>query len=211
MAERTKVEVQLRTDKGKGAAGRLRRSGSIPAIVYGHGLENTMVSIPVDSVHTVATAHGLVELVIGGNVKPVLVRGMQRDCIKDVVTHVDFQIVRMDEKISTTVPLVAVGEAAGVDNGGVLDQIMHEIEIECLPGDMPERIEYDVSHMAIDDVVTITDLTLPNGVEAVYTDADMPVFSCSMPRMEEAEPAEGEGDLLEPELIGKDEEDEESE
>ncbi len=215
MAQNPQVTVEPRTATGKGPIGRLRRAGKIPCVLYGRGVENENLQIGEDDASVLAHAHGLLMLqYAGGETKPVMVRDAQYDHLKGDLLHVDFQVVRMDETITNTIPLVPTGEAIGISHGGVVEQLLHEIELECLPQDMPEQIEVDISKLDVDVAITISQVLLPENVTALFTDPEQPVFTCSIPRAEEEEGEAPEGEaMLEPEVIekGKKAEEEEEE
>lgn len=211
MADAPHVQVKARTETGKGAVRRLRLQNEIPCVLYGRGIENEVLQISISDGNTVTHAHGLVQLDYdGGDTKPVLVRDVQIDHLKDEILHVDFQLVRLDEKISNEIPLILIGDAPGTDHGGLVDQIVHAIEVECLPQDMPDQLELDISNLQLDEVITISEVPMPDKVEAQFLDPDMPVVTCSMPKEEEEEDEEEallEGE--EPELIGREADEEE--
>jgi large subunit ribosomal protein L25 len=214
------LEVAPREERGKGAAGRLRREGKVPAVLYGGDREP--VAITVDQkqfTELVAKAeHGarsifLLKLAGTDQTRHVMLKDVKVDPIKGGMEHIDFIRVMMDQKIKTTVPVHVVGIADGVKNqGGILEFQVRDLHVECLPGSIPDAIEVDVTPLGIHGVVRISDLKIPEGVE-VLEDQERVVISIGVPRAEvSAEMAEGEAAApAEPELIkkGKTEEDEE--
>lgn len=165
------LSVEPREATGKGAVGRLRRRGLVPAILYGGGQAPVPLSVSPSELQRALHAHAaggvLVSLRLPGAGEPraAVVRDLQFDPVRDTLLHVDFQAVRMDEEISVEVPIHVVGEAAGVkEQNGVLALLMRTVEVSCLPGLIPERIDIDVSPLRIHDVLTVADLRLPEGV-----------------------------------------------
>ena len=206
------ISAQRRTKSGTSEARRYRREGMVPAVVYGHGQPAVPLLLEKQALMPLLHHHGLVTVQVpedGSNINAIL-KEIQRDVLNpNRVLHVDMQEVRTDEKITATVPIEATGEAAGTRAGGVLNQILHEIDVESLPADIPEMIEVDVSELDIDQGISVGELTFPEGVEPVV-DPDEQVFQMALPQIieEEEEAEEGEeGEELageaEPEVIGK--------
>jgi large subunit ribosomal protein L25 len=130
-----------------------------------------------------------------------MIQEIQRDPLQPEIVHVDFHAVSATEKLTAEVPIETVGEPVGVKTGGgLLEHILRSIEVECLPGDLPERIEVDVSNLDIGDSVHVKDLKLPSGVEALV-DEDLTVLSVSEARVEEEEVAAAEAAPAAPEVI----------
>ena len=208
MAEQ-KLVGEKREGTGKGVARKLRAAGRVPAVLYGHGMDP--VSLSVDSrellhlFHTGAGTNVLVDLVVDGADHLALAREIQRDHIKGRYVHVDFVAVRRDEKITILVPIRAVGDSVGVKAGGVLEHHLWEVQVECLPTDVPEAIEADVSELEIGDSLRVADLTAPNGV-TILANPDESVIAAVQPQMAiepEEEAAEGvEGEAAEEEGEG---------
>jgi large subunit ribosomal protein L25 len=185
------LSVEPREALGKGAVGRLRRQGLVPAVLYGGGAPPVTLSVsPVEAQRTIQ-GHGaggvLVNLRLPGDVEPrtAVVRELQYDPVRDALIHIDFQAVRMDEEITVEVPIHVVGEAAGVrEQNGVLAVLLRTVEVSCLPSLIPDRIDIDVSALRIYDVVTVADLQLPEGVR-VTTPSAQPVATVAPPMAEE--------------------------
>lgn len=204
------IKANKRKDAGKGAARTHRREGRIPAILYGHGEDS--VSLTVDRneldrlVHSISIENTIVDLDVDGGGYKVLIREIQRHPVRHDFLHVDFFHVAMDEKIHLEIPVVVVGTAEGVKNkGGILDHQLREIEVYCLPGNIPEKIEVDVSALDIGDSIHVSDLDLPD-VE-VETDLDRTVVSVLAPTVApEPEEEVVEEELAEPELVGRERE-----
>lgn len=207
------ITADKRSETGKGAARAHRREGRVPGILYGHGEESIPVSVDAGElhrlVHAVSIDNTIVDLAVDGTEYKVLIRELQVHPFRDDFLHVDFFHVSMDEKIHVDVPVVVVGIPTGVKNkGGVLDHQLREIEVYCLPGSIPERIEVDVTELDIGDSIHVSEIDLPD-VE-VLTDLDRSLVAVLAPTIIE-EPEEEEEELLEPELIGAEEEGEERE
>jgi large subunit ribosomal protein L25 len=180
----TNLTAEVRQDTGKGAARRLRSSGRVPGILYGHGMEPVKLSISgQDLLHLFHTAGGgstLVDLKVDGSTHLVIPREIQRDHLHGRFIHIDFLAVRRDERITLGVEVHEVGEAPGIRAGGVIEHHLREIEIECLPKDVPETIPVDISNMEIGDLLRVGDIPAPPGV-VFLTAEDTPVISVIQP------------------------------
>ncbi|MFW5686881.1 MAG: 50S ribosomal protein L25, partial [Halanaerobium sp.] len=136
------------------------------------------------------------------------IKDYQKDVIKQNLLHVDFQFISMDEKITVSVPMHLEGEAAGVRDGGVLQQLLREIEIDALPAEIPEEITIDISELEVGESLSVADLELPEGIDLV-TDSDEVIVTVVTPtELIEEEVEEEEEEFLEPEVIGEEEEEE---
>src|SRR3954471_4790262 len=202
------VTVKPRPELGSRANKRLRDSGFVPGVIYGHKEAVVPVTLPrkEGTNHLDHGAH-VFNLALDGKSETVLVKEVQYDHLGIDVIHVDFARVSLDEKVEVTVPIELKGEPKGEADGGVLQQIMAEIEIECLVTEIPDIIRHNVSEMALNDVLQVKDLKLPAGVKPIV-DGDQIVAQVKEVKEEEtaATPAaEGEA---EPEIIGKKKEDE---
>lgn len=214
MAENAKLKATLREETGKSAARRLRREGRIPAVVYGHGEETRSLSVDAHEFQMLVKRHSLdttlVELAIDGAKKggPVktLVSEVQAHPYRPEVLHVDFQQIHAGEKVTVEVPIRLTGTAEGVRAGGVLQHVLHELEMECAVEAIPEAIEVDVSTLDIGDSVHVGELALPDGVE-ILIDADRTVCTVAAPTVLEV-PEEEEVEVA-PELVGVEGEEEE--
>ncbi len=207
------VKALARTDAGRRSCRRLRRSGQVPAILYGRGKPNVMLSIEEKVLEDLLNAHALVfNIKTEGENTPVQLREVQYDSLGDNIYHADLGRISLTEKVEVSVSVETKGEAAGVrDEGGVLELVRHEIAVECLPGNIPENITVDVSELGVGDDLRIGDLQLPEGVDAVEG-VDSVVVTCVPPMemvTEEDEELLGEDVMAEPELIGREEEEEE--
>ena len=198
MAE-LKLVAEPRTDSGKGVARKLRAAGRVPAVLYGAGVESTPLSVDSKELfhllHTGAGANVLVDLVVDGEEHLAIPRDVQRDHIHGRFIHLDFLAVRRDEKIHISVPVRVVGESAGVKAGGVVEHHLWEVEVECLPTDVPEAIEVDITELEIGMGLRVSDLVAPQGA-TILTNPEDSVVAVQQPQMavelEEEEAAEGE-------------------
>lgn len=215
------VTAENRADSGKNAARRLRRKGLIPAIVYG-GKDNPLsVSVDPKTLHKVLRSESgrntILNLDFGdGNKTSAILKSWQVDPIKERFLHADFYRIAMDVAIRVTVPVTARGDARGVKiDGGILELIMRTVQVECLPGDIPERIEVDVTSLGIHDAIRISDLPVNERVKVLEDPDHVIVHVISV--KEESTPAAGaaaaEGDAAagsaEPEVVKKGKKDEE--
>lgn len=193
------VTAESRTQLGSRANKRLRDSGMLPGVIYGHKLDTLPITLPKKEV-VGHLAHGthLFSLSLSGQSENVLVKDVQYDHLNREVIHVDFARVDLNERVEVTVPLELKGTPKGEADNGVLQQMVSELEIECVVTDIPDVIRHNVSDMGIDDVVHIRDLKLPDGVK-VLQDEDLIVATVRL--IEEETQAEGES--AEPEVIGK--------
>ena len=187
-----KLSAQPRDKSGKGAARALRREGRVPAVIYGHGREPQSLSVPTREldrlVERVAAASTVIELDLDGRTLRTLIREIQRHPIKRSVLHVDFQELVAGERVSVKVPLVYVGTPEGVRvSGGILDQIMHEVNVEADPASIPNHVDVDVSGLGIATTLHVSDLKLPEGVTAL-DDPSLPVCTVAAPRVSEEIP-----------------------
>jgi large subunit ribosomal protein L25 len=158
--------AENRSDFGSGPAGRLRREGKLPGIVYGLGGDSTSVTVPAHEL-TLILAHGvntLITLRLDGEDQLALARQVQRDPVRGDLVHVDFVRVRTDVAIAADVALHLLGESEGVKSGGLMDQQVFTVPIEAMPQNIPASIEVDVSEMQIGDQLRVADLPLPAGV-----------------------------------------------
>jgi len=202
MASSVSVTAKPRAELGSRANKRLRDQGLIPGVIYGHKEAVVPVTLPKKELagHLNHGAH-LFSVSLDGKNENVLIKEVQYDHLGIEILHVDFARVSLDEKVEVTVPLELKGTPAGEAEGGVLQQIVAELEIECLVTEIPNAIVHNVSEMKVDDVVHIKDIKLPAGVRALQ-DEDLVV--AQVKTIEEEAPAAGaEGDTAEPEVIGR--------
>jgi large subunit ribosomal protein L25 len=195
------VSAKSRKELGTRANRRLREAGMLPGVIYGHKEAIIPVTLTKKEVvdHLNHGAH-LFDLSLDGKSQKVLVKEVQYDHLGDEVIHVDFARVSLDEKVKVTIPLELRGTPKGEADGGVLQQIIKELEVECLVTEIPEAIRHNVADMALNDTVHIKDLKLPAGVK-VLQDEDLIVATVKEIVEEVAAPTE-EG-AAEPEVIGR--------
>ncbi|MFA4842963.1 MAG: 50S ribosomal protein L25, partial [Candidatus Omnitrophota bacterium] len=208
--ERINLETQLREEKGKQLVKRLRLQGFIPAVVYKGGGDNLSLKFSQkDFMKVIGTKAGtnvIINLKISGNAKKdktVMIKAIQRNPVKGDIIHIDFNEVSLTETSKFKVKLEPKGEAAGVKEGGTLERIIWEIDIECLPTQIPEKLEVDISALQIGDSVFVKDIKPVEGVK-ILQDPSMIAMSVKPPFVEKvAEVAPAEGAPEEPELIRK--------
>lgn len=203
------IDAELRDDMGKGASRRLRREGKVPAILYGAGKDPLALTLDHDvMVHNLeneAFYSHILTVKMGKDKEQAILKDLQRHPAKPFILHVDLQRVSAKEKIRVHVPLHFVGEdvAPGAKEGGVITHNMNEVEVTCLPKDLPEFIEADLSNLEMGHSIHLSELSLPKGVELVELshgpEHDLPVCAIQATRggaeaAGEAEAAEGEGE-----------------
>ena len=203
------LEIESREGAGRVKAKILRDKGFIPAVVYGEGKKSQSIKIAHRALLQLLHEHGLENVVINLNLKDdkkqksrvCLIKEIQYDPVKGDIVHVDFNEISLTKVLKVNVPVVAKGEPAGVkQDGGSLEHILWEVEVECLPTDIPKEIEVDVSQLKIGDSIHIKDVTFPSTVK-VLNAPDAVVLSVAAPVKEEvAAPVEGEA-TQEPEVI----------
>ena len=198
MADHIPLTAVPRTPNGSREGRRLRRSGSIPGVVYSGGGEATSFAVDELDLGRVMLREGgrtgIIDLTIGDETQPVLFKDWQIDPVRERVLHIDLQGIDLTVEVESMVPLILVGDAVGVKEGGVLDQTERELLIKALPTDLPDAIEFDVSELAIGDAVALGEIAAPSGVE-IIGDAEATVASITVPRaVVEEEPEEVEGE-----------------
>ena len=199
MAEMT-VKAKTRSEFGSGPSKKMRRVGLVPAVVYGGSGQTVSVAVDPKEIFRLlrseAGRNTILNLAIeGGDTNNVILKDWQVDPVKESILHADFQRIAMDQKLKVTVPIAIRGEPVGVKTeGGMLDVVLREIEVECLPADIPERIECDVSELQMHESLRVRDFAALERVE-ILEDADRVVVHVVPLRAEEEEavPDEGEG------------------
>jgi large subunit ribosomal protein L25 len=171
MADNVDLQARPREERGKNAARRLRASGMLPAVLYGDGDGvSTALAVP-DRVVDYTLQHfgdnALYDIDLGAGGSTARIVDVQRDPVSGRLLHVDFAPVDMQQRIEVTVPLHVVGEAPGTEEGGVLQQVAYEVQIETLPGDIPQELTLDVSSLGMNENLTLADLSLPEGITLV--------------------------------------------
>ena len=194
------LAVEVRTDTGKGVARKLRAVGRIPAVLYGHGNASVSLSIQAKDLDTLLkTSHAglntLIDLEGDSAVedKVVLIKELQRHSVAGTLSHADFFEIDATAKIHVSVPIKLEGTPEGVKLGGVLEHMMREIDLLCLPNAIPDSLEIDVSGMNQNESLHVSDLTLPEGVET-GVDEGLPIVHVATKKVEEVVEVVAEGD-----------------
>ena len=219
------LEATTRETFGKNEARRTRRAGRVPAVVYGASADSALAKVAtaiavepkalLRILHSESGANTLIALKLEGSATKVLVKAYQLDPVTHQVLHVDFYRVAMDKMLQVTIPVVVKGEPKGVkQQGGILEFIRREIEVECLPGDIPEHVEIDVSELMLHQGIRVRDVATDPKWKAV-SEADLMLVHVIMPKVEEApvaaDAAAVPATTAEPEVLKKGKKDEEKE
>jgi large subunit ribosomal protein L25 len=191
----TTLLAEPRTQLGSRNSGRLRREGKVPAVVYGLGTDTVSVTVPARELqHILAGESGantLITLDVDGKSVLTLARQIHRHPTKGILVHVDFIRIDRDVAVSAEIPIHLVGEATGVRDGGLLEQLLFHLTVEAMPGNIPVSIEIDVERLAIGDQLRVEDISLPTGVET-EAEADFVIAQVAAPRVATEEGIEGE-------------------
>lgn len=197
------LNATARTGSGKGGARKLRATGKVPAVVYGHGDKNVPLALDRHELelllHAISVENTVISLVTdGGTGKDVLIRDVQMHPYRPEVLHVDFIQLHAGEVIRMKIPVRLSGNPAGVrDEGAVLDQVIYDLEVECLPGNIPEAFEVDVSNLDVGESIRVHDVSFPN--VRILADGDLPIASVVPPTVEPV--ADADTAAAEPEVI----------
>jgi large subunit ribosomal protein L25 len=203
------LQVKKRDSRGKRNARRQRAAGSVPAILYGHGEESISLTVKASEVAT-ALRHGSQVVDLQGDLsEQALIKEIQWDTFAQEVLHIDFNRVSAGERVTVTVAVELRGVAPGANAGGVVEQLVHELEIECPAMSIPEKLEVNINKLQLDESRTVADIKIPEGT-TVLVPADTVVVQCFEPQPEIEEEAAGL-ESAEPEVIGRPAEEEESE
>ncbi len=192
--ESVQVRAKIRPVSGKGTLRRLRSEGFVPGIVYGRGKEAVPVAVNgKDLAGVLALPTGmntLIDLAVGKERDTVIIKDLAREILfRERYSHVDFLRISLAEKITVQVPVHLTGEPEGVKEGGILQQAMRELTVKCLPADIPEQIELDVSNLAVGESLTVADLKVGGDMEIVSDPSEL-VVTVLAPRAAGEEPAE---------------------
>lgn len=203
-AEALVLKAEKRQSKGTRVSRKLRQQGLIPAIIYGHKEDTVAVQLNAhDLTMELQHHHRVLEVDLAGHRETCLVKDVQYDYLGEKILHVDLTRVSMDERVQVTVTLELRGTPAGVTEGGVLDQLLNEIELDCLVTEIPEVIKTKVNDLQIDQILTAGAIELPSGTKLV-TEPDAPVATVRLKAeevVEEEEIAPAEEGTAEPEVI----------
>jgi large subunit ribosomal protein L25 len=200
--DHTKLDVVTREDRGSRSMRRLRRTGRVPGVIYGGSGEPVAFEVDARILrNTLAHAHAVIDVSVDGSAETVILKELQRHPVRGEILHADFLRVRMDEAIQTTVTLEVTGaeEAPGVGEGGVFSQETRELNIEALPGDIPDSISLDVSGMQMNETLGLDAVSAPSGV-TLLDDPETTVIATITPPSQE--PVESEIET-ETELVGE--------
>lgn len=195
MSKRSTLKAAPRTASGSGPLKRLRKSGLVPAVVYGKSFANQNLQVDAKELRDLLThstsEHVLINLEIEGGEKALaLIQDVSHNALSGNIMHVDFHAVKEDEKLHARIPLELTGEAAGLKQGGMLEHLVHTLDITCLPNDLPEKITHDISNLAVGETIHLRDVTLPNGVTATRLAGDVIIALMAAPRVVETPAAE---------------------
>jgi large subunit ribosomal protein L25 len=167
------LTIETRDKLGKNACRKLRKMAKVPAVVFGKGMESVSVVVDRKELELAISGEGGINhlLTLKGDAaldgKLVIVSGLTRHCLKDRILHADLHKINLQEKVKVKVPVSITTVAKGIKEGGIQDIVMHEIEIECPPGQIPEHIDLDVSDLAIGESLHVSDLDLPAGLKVI--------------------------------------------
>ncbi len=192
--QQKQMNIELRSKTGKGISRQLRSADMVPGVVYGKGMDPMAVSIKYRELQSAMAGEGgqnnLITLVGGGSLDQsmAIIVDLQRDAIKGTYKHVDLHRINMNEKLRVTVPIVLKGTAIGVKEGGLLDLAHHELHVECLPGNIPDHIEIDITALKVAHSIHVSEIALPEGVK-ILDNPKIPVVSV-LGRAKEEAPAE---------------------
>ena len=215
--ERFQLEAEAREKTGKSIARKLRREGKIPGVVYGRERNPQPLIVDPLKLKGKLDANAIVDLTIKEDgeksTETVMIKDYQKHVIKNELLHVDFHHISMDETITVTIPIETVGKAYGVQEGGVLQQLMREVEIECLPTDIPDKFELDITELDVGDSLQVSDLEVGDEIDLVSAldDVIVTVVTPSEEITEEVEEELLDVEGLEPEVIGEETEEVEEE
>ncbi len=207
-----KIKAEKRDVFGKNASRRLRREGMIPAILYGGDASNVPLTLRKQDVFMILRSdtgeNTVFQVSFDSEIRDVMIKDLQRDSVSDEILHADFVHIAMDKVIRVSVSVVSVGEAVGVKaEGGFVDFITREIEVECLPKNIPEHIDIDISDLHLRQALKAEDITLPEGVKLISSSDTILVMIEAPLKEEEIEVEEEEEEVIaegeEPEVIGK--------
>lgn len=208
------VEAQVRKDIRKSTKS-IRKQGYIPGIFYGHGEENIPIQTTLTNLRPVVytkDTHIISLKLDNGEIKSCIIRDIQFDPISDKIVHFDLLALRADEKVTMEIPVALVGTAKGVKEGGMVQHVLHHIEVKCFPRDIPEHIDVDITTLDVGDSIHVSSLDIPN-VE-IMNDGDSTIVAVVAPTVlkePEVEAAEIAEEPEEPEVVGKGKKEEEEE
>ncbi len=203
------AEVTLTAEAGRtigsGASRRMRHTGRIPGVVYGHGMAPLPVSVNARDLRHALSIHGLNQVLtldVSGSKHLVLARQLQRHPVRHTVAHVDFQVVRRDEIVSASVPVVLVGDAVTIARaGGLIEHVLTSLSVRATPEHIPTEISVDISELSVGDAVRVSDLKLPRGVTTDLDPDEVVVIAAASTTAAQAEADEAAGEA--PAVVGE--------
>ena len=212
------LKAEIRTELGKQKTKHLRSTGFIPAVVYRHGKDTVSLKVAKQELHRILhTDHGenvVISLTVADEAKAkqkerlVMIKEIQHEPLLGAIVHIDFHEISLSEKLKVNIPIEAKGESVGVkQDGGVLEHTLREVEAECLPTQIPDRLEIDVASLKIGDSLHVRDLAVPEGVR-ILSDAALTIFIVKPPFVEKIEEAVPGAEVTEPEVIKQKKEEE---
>ena len=196
MAKTQSLKAETRQRTGSGVLKQMRREGSLPSVVYGKGSENLNIKVSTKAL-TDMLAHSASESILidleidGGKAQTAFLQSTQHNPLSGALVHADFLAVTEGMKISATIPVEVHGEPVGVKAGGIIEQLIRDLEISCSPKDLPERIDANIEHLGVGDSITIADLDIPEGVIPTLAD-DVLVAIVNESRVTKSESGEEE-------------------
>ena len=210
MVEALVLKAEKRQNSGTAATRRLRLQGRVPAIVYGHQQEPLAVHLDYHDLWLeVQHRHQLLDVELDGKTEKLLIKDLQYNHLYSKIIHVDLTRVDLDERVTVTVPIDLRGTPAGLSEGGVLDQMLADLELECAVTSIPENIRVMVNELNVGETIYARDLELPEG-STLSTDPDAPVVTVRV-LAEEVEEAPAEGEAEEPEIIAREKDEDQAE
>ena len=212
------LSAEVRAELGKQQTKHLREKGFVPAVVYRHGKNTVPLKVTQQELNRVLrTDHGenvVISLTVAGEAKAkqkerlVMIKEIQHEPLHGAIVHVDFHEISLSEKLKVNIPIEAKGESVGVkQDGGVLEHVLREVEAECLPTQIPDRLEIDVTALLIGDSLHVRDLALPEGVR-LLSDPGLTIFIVKPPFVEKVEEVLPGAEVTEPEVMKQKKEEE---
>ena len=202
------IEAEQRKEFGKNVSRRLRKEGKIPAVVYGHGSEAMPVTVDPKDVHSILhseTGHNTIfKLNVNGKSTDVLIKDYQLHPVLDELMHADFLTVTMDEAMAFEVPIEVIGTPKGVrEEGGVLDLVLREVKVECLPRDVPDRLHVEVEGLQVGDSIRVERLKVDTSKITILSEPKWVILTVVPPHIEKEPEVVVEEEAVEPEVIKK--------
>ncbi|GAB6099766.1 50S ribosomal protein L25 [Halanaerocella petrolearia] len=212
--DRLELDAEVREKTGSGVARRLREQGLVPGVLYGRDRDPVSLKLDAKELNEVTGGNKIIDLTLDdGSTQPVMVKDVQRDVIKGSLLHVDLHHISLDEPVTIEVPVELDGPAVGQQEGGVLEQILRELEIECLPANIPSKVVVDVSELEVGQSLSVADIDVEEDIEIVSSPSETVATVVVPDELDLDEPGEEteEEELEEPEVIGEVDEEEEEE